>query len=161
MFNKLFVFSVIISAVAAELSPGLYRIHNPEINTAAFVAKSGGEIGVPVVLSLSQPSDLHELWVVRRASQGPANSYTLENIGQDQATYATDFNTDTENFVYTGVTDQHPYYIESPDDDDNYVIYADSDHAKAWTAPGQSETPISIEELGTAGQTWNFVPALA
>jgi len=61
MFNKFFVFAVLISAVAAELAPGLYRILNPEINSAGFVAKAGGEIGTPTVLSLSQPSDLREL----------------------------------------------------------------------------------------------------
>jgi len=61
MFNKVFVLSALIGAVAAELSPGLYRILNPEINTAGFVAKSGGEIGTPTILSLSQPSDLREL----------------------------------------------------------------------------------------------------
>ena len=61
MFNKVFMLSVLMGAVAAELSPGLYRILNPEINTAAYVAKSGGEIGLPTVLSLSSPSDLHEL----------------------------------------------------------------------------------------------------
>lgn len=61
MFNKVFLFSVFIGAVSAELSPGLYRILNPEINTAGYVAKSGGQIGLPVTLSLSQPSDLHEL----------------------------------------------------------------------------------------------------
>jgi hypothetical protein len=61
MFNKVFVFSVLIGAVAAELSPGLYRIFNPEITTAGYVAKSGEKIGLPVTLSLSQPSDLHEL----------------------------------------------------------------------------------------------------
>jgi len=61
MFNKVFILSVLISAVAAELSPGLYRIVNSQINTAGYVAKSGGQIGLPTVLSLSEPSDLHEL----------------------------------------------------------------------------------------------------
>jgi len=62
-------------------------------------------------------------------------------------------------------------------------IYANSERAKAWTAPGQSDYPvsfffsnqpviyldteelvsvaqISIEDVGAAGQTWNFVAAL-
>jgi hypothetical protein len=61
MFYKAFVLSFLIGAVAAELSEGLYRILNPEVNRIGFVAKSGAEIGTPVVLSLSQPPDLHEL----------------------------------------------------------------------------------------------------
>jgi hypothetical protein len=63
MFSKAFVFSLLVGAVTAQLSPGLYRILNPEINSAGYVAKSGAEVGTPVVLSLSQtqPPDLHEL----------------------------------------------------------------------------------------------------
>ena len=48
-------------SVGAELSPGLYRILNPEINTLGYVAKSGGEPVTPVTLALSQPTDLNEL----------------------------------------------------------------------------------------------------
>jgi hypothetical protein len=61
MFNKLFVFSLLIGAVTAQLEDGLYRILNPKINSLGYVAKSGYEIGTPVTLSLSQPTDLHEL----------------------------------------------------------------------------------------------------
>ena len=63
MFNKVFLLSVLIGAVAAELSPGLYRIVNSQIqiNSAGYVAKSGEQIGLPTILSLSSPSDLHEL----------------------------------------------------------------------------------------------------
>jgi hypothetical protein len=61
MFFKVFLSSLLIGAVAAELQEGRYRILSPEIQGDAFVAKSGNEIGTPVVLSLSSPSDLHEL----------------------------------------------------------------------------------------------------
>ena len=52
-------------SVGAELSPGLYRIFNPEIKNLqayhTYVAKSGYEIGTPVTLSLYQPTDLNDL----------------------------------------------------------------------------------------------------
>jgi len=57
-------------------------------------------------------------------------------------------------------TTQHPFYIESPDSNENYVIYTDADRTTAWTAPGQSDYPITLEDTGSAsGQTWNFVSA--
>ena len=82
---------------------------------------------------------------MRQIQGGAANAYTLKNIGQGQATYATDFvstyvvylfkyltfrdqDTDTENFVYTGVIDQHPYYIESSDNNNNYVVRSTTDN---------------------------------
>jgi hypothetical protein len=53
MFNKLFVFSLLISAVTAELKEGLYRILDPEINSIGYVAKSGYEVGTPASVTLT------------------------------------------------------------------------------------------------------------
>jgi hypothetical protein len=62
MFNKVFVFSLLIGAVTAQLKPGLYRIRAPEIGGHQYVAKSGPNVGSAVTLSYeSRAKDLHEL----------------------------------------------------------------------------------------------------
>jgi len=61
MFNKPFVFSLLIGAVTAQLKEGLYRILDPEINGIGYVTQSGYYVGTPVTLSLSQTMDLHEI----------------------------------------------------------------------------------------------------
>jgi len=71
MFNKVFVFSL-IGAVTAELKDGLYRILDPEINSIGYVAKSGYHVGTPVTLSLSEPTDLHELIQKKKRGAGAA-----------------------------------------------------------------------------------------
>ena len=63
MFNNVFVLSLLICAAAAELSEGLYRILNPEINTlpVGSVATAGYELWTPVELSPSESNNLYEL----------------------------------------------------------------------------------------------------
>jgi len=51
----------VIGAVTAELKDCLYRILDPQTNSIGYVAKSGYHVGTPVTLSLSEPTDLHEL----------------------------------------------------------------------------------------------------
>ena len=72
MFNKVFLFSLLIGAVTAELKDGLYRILDPEINSIGYVAKSGYHVGTPVTLSLSEPTDLHELIQKKKGGAGAA-----------------------------------------------------------------------------------------
>ena len=61
MFNKVFVLSLFICAAAAELSEGLYRNLNPEINTPGCVATAGYELGTPIEHFPSEPDNLYEL----------------------------------------------------------------------------------------------------
>jgi len=58
MFNILFVFSLFIWVVAAQLKDGIYRIVSAD---RKYVAEAGPELGDPVVLDVSQSNNMNQM----------------------------------------------------------------------------------------------------